>query len=62
MKGYFDRSNDDFGDIFRAMCPISPEAKCFRIGCNKLKYIVNHGLYPYLREELDHDLDKSSYV
>ena len=29
VKGYSDRLNDDFGDILRAMCPASLEAKCF---------------------------------
>ena len=27
-----------------------------------LKYVVNHGLYPYLREELDLDVDKSPFI
>ena len=29
VKSYSDRSNVDFGDILRAMCPTSPEAICF---------------------------------
>ena len=62
VKGYSDRSNEDFGDILRAMCPTSPEAKCFKMGCNKLKYVVNHGVYPYFREELDRDVDKSPFI
>ena len=44
VMGYSVRSNDDFGDILRAMCPTSPEAKCFKIRHNNLKYIVSHGL------------------
>ena len=62
VKGYSDRSNDDFGDILRAMCPTCPEAKYFKMGRNKLKYVVNHGLYPYFREELDRDVDKSQFI
>ena len=62
VKGYSDRSNDDFGDILRAICPTSPEAKCFKIGRNKLKYVVNHDLCPYFREELDRDIDKSPFI
>ena len=62
VKGYSDRSNEDFGDILRAMCPPSPEAKCFKMGRNKLKYVVNHGVYPYFREELDRDVDKSPFI
>lgn len=44
------------------MCPTSPEAKCFKMGRNKLKYVVNHGVYPYFREELDRDVDKSPFI
>ena len=62
VKGYSDRSNEDFGDILRAMCPTSPGAKCFKMGRNKLKYVVNHGVYPYFREELDRDVDKSPFI
>lgn len=62
VKGYSDRSNEDFGDILRAMCPTSPETKCFKMGRNKLKYVVNHGVYPYFREELDRDVDKSPFI
>ena len=32
VRGYSDRSNDDFGDILRAMCPTSPEAKVSKWG------------------------------
>ena len=62
VKGYSDRSNEDFGDILTAMCPTSPEAKCFKMERNKLKYVVNHGVYPYFREELDRDVDKSPFI
>ena len=62
MKGYSDRLNDDFSDILRTMCLTRPEAKYFKMGRNKLKYAVNHGLYPYFREELDHDINKSSLI
>ena len=59
---YSDRSNDNFGDILRAICLTSPGAKCFKMGRNKLKYIVNHSLYPYFREELGRDVDKSPFI
>lgn len=62
VKGYSDRSNEDFGDILRAMCPTSPETKCFKMGRNKLKYVVNHGVYPYFREELDRDVNKLLFI
>ena len=32
------------------------------MGRNKLKYVVNHGLYPYFREELDCDINKSPFI
>ena len=44
------------------MCPTGPEAKCFRMGRNKLKYVVNHGLHPYFREELGCDVDKLPFL
>ena len=62
VKGYFDRWNDNFDDMFRAMCPTSPKVKYFKIERNRLKYVVNHGLYPYFREELDRDIDKLPFI
>ena len=64
VKGYSDRSNDGFkrGDILRAMCLTSPEAKYFKMGCNKLKYVENYRLYPYFIKELDCGIDKSPFI
>ena len=62
VKGYSDRSNDDFGDISRAICPTGLEPKYFKMGRNKLKYVVTHGLYPYFREKLDSDVNKSLFI
>ena len=45
MKGYADKLNDDFGDLLRAMCPTSPKAEYFKMGCNMPKYVVNHSLF-----------------
>ena len=53
VKGYSARLKDDFGEMLRTMCPASPKAKYFKMRRNKLKYVVNHGLYPYFKEELD---------
>ena len=58
MKGYSDRPNHEFGDILRTMCPTSPEAKCFKMGCNKLKYVVNHRLYPFITIMFDGSLNE----
>ena len=44
------------------MCPTTPEAKCFKMAHNKLKYVVNHDLYPYFREVLDRHVDKLPFI
>ena len=62
VKGYSDRSNGNFGDILRAMCLTNPEAKCFKMGQKKLKYVVNHGPYLYFREDLHHSVNKSLFI
>ena len=60
--GYSDNSNKDFGNTLRAMCPTSTEAQQYEMGATKLQYVVNHGLYPYYKEQLDAEIQVSPYI
>ena len=61
-QGYSDNSNRHTGDILRAMCPTSLEALDFNMGPSKLKYVINHRLYPHYKELLDKDIQLSSFL
>ena len=44
------------------MFPTSPEARDFKMGPDKLMYVVNHGLYPYFKDLLKEDLLQSPFL
>ena len=51
-NGFSDNSTQYVVDLFRAMFPESKIAKRMQLGADKLKYVVNHGIAPYIRELL----------
>ena len=61
-QGYSDNSLDDFSDIMSAMFTDSTIAKEITLGRSKVKYIVNHGLYPYFKDLLKEDVSKAPYL
>lgn len=60
--GLSDNSMKEIGDTLRAMCPSSPEANNFQMASTKLMYVVNHGIYPHLKELLDKEISSSRYI
>ena len=61
LTGYFNNSRQDTVSIFKSMFPDSKIAEKMELGPSKLKYFVNHGLTPYLKEFLSDDILKSKY-
>ena len=46
----------------KAVFPNSIIAKELQHGPDRLKYVVNHGLYPYFKDVLKSEVLKSSYL
>ena len=44
------------------MFPDSAIASSFQLGPDKLKYITNWGIAPYVNEQLRNNIDKVEYV
>ena len=55
-RGYSDNSTH-FNETLRPICPDSQNAQDFQMRGDKLKYVTNHGLYPYYK-----DLLKSPFI
>ena len=57
--GYSGNSCAAVNDLFQSMFPDSEIAKEFKMGANKIAYILNFGIASYFQEELKGQLEKS---
>ena len=51
-KGHSKNLNDNITELFKVMFPDSQIAKLFTLGADGTRYIINHGIAPYLYEIL----------
>ena len=60
-NGLSDNSAKNVVDLFKTMFPDSKVAEKKRLEPNKLKYVVNHGIAPYLKEMLENEVKNSDW-
>ena len=61
LSGYSDNSCKDMVVLFQTLFPDSEISKKMRLEPNKLKYIINHGIAPYVKESLLDEVKKSDH-
>ena len=61
-RGFSNNSAKDIHSTFETMFPDSAIASSFQLGPDKLKYITNWGIAPYVNEQLRNNIDKVEYV
>ena len=61
-KGYSNNSANDLNETFGVIFPDSSIASNFQLGKDKLKYLTNWGLAPYIKECLEDDVSKAPFV
>ena len=61
-RGFSNNSAKDLNATLEKMFPDSTIASEFQLGPDKLKYLTNWGLAPFIREQLKGDLDKAEYI
>ena len=61
-KGYSNNSANDLNETFGVMFPDSSIASNFQLGKDKLKYLTNWGLAPYIKECLEDDVSKAPFI
>ena len=56
MKSAFsNNSTDDFGNVLKCMCQTDPVS-------SKLQYVINHGLFPHLKQMILDEILKSPFM
>ena len=60
-SGLSDNSCKNVVSLFQSMFPDSQIAQKMRLEPNKLKYMVNHGIAPYMKDILRDDVRKSDW-
>ena len=58
LKGYSDNSNEGLAEDLQAMMP---GAVKMHLGLTKVSYIIQHGIYPYLKEVLVKELCNAEF-
>ena len=61
-RGFSNNSAIDIYSTFETMLPDSTIASSFQMGSDKLKYMTNWGIAPYVKEQLRNNIDKAEYV
>ena len=61
-RGFSNNSAKDLHSTFETMFPDSAIASNIHVGPDKLKYITNWGIAPYVKEQLKNSIDKAEYV
>ena len=62
LKDNSNRSNDNIADTFKKMFPDSRVAASFACGKDKTQYLVNHGVCPWIKQLLETEVTKATYV
>jgi len=62
FNGHSDNSCKKNVNLFQIMFPDSEIAKKMRLEPNKLKYMINHGIAPYVKKILEDDVKKSEQL
>ena len=62
MKDSSNSSNEDISLTFRSMFPDDKVVGYFTCGKDKTKYLVNHGIAPWIKELLFVEVDKATFV
>ena len=62
VKDNSNTSNEYISKTFRKMFPDSKIAANFTCGKDKTKYIVNHGISPWIKDQLSCDIEKATFV
>ena len=60
-SGLSENSCKNVVSLFQSMFPDSQIAQKMRLEPNKLKYMVNHGITPYVKDILRNDVRKSGW-
>ena len=60
--GFSNNSAKDLHSTFETKFPDSAIASNFHVGPEKLKYMTNWGIAPYVKEQLKNSIDKAEYV
>ena len=61
-RGFSNNSAINIYSTFETMLPDSTIASSFQMGSDKLKYMTNWGIAPYVKEQLRNNIDKAEYV
>ena len=62
MKNQSNNSSKDSNQMFKSMFPDSVVAANFSCGPDKVKYLTNHGIAPWVKEKLIEQVDMSSLI
>ena len=62
VRGFSNNSTKDIHSTFETMFPDSIISSSFQLGPDKLKYMTNWGIAPYVKEQLRNNIDKAEYV
>ena len=62
MHNYSCNSNCDMNEIVRVMFPNSNISNHYQMDANKIRYLINWGLAPYLRDKLVEDVNRSKFL
>ena len=62
VRGFSNNSAKDIHSTFETMFPDSIILSSFQLGPDKLKYMTNWGIAPYVKEQLRNNIDKAEYV
>ena len=61
-RGFPYNSTKDIHSTFETIFPDSAIASIFQLGADKLKYMTNWGIAPYVKEQLRNNFDKAEYI
>ena len=61
-RGFSNNCAKDIHSVFETMFPDSTIASSFQLGPDKLKYMTNWGIAPYVKEQLRNNINQTEYV
>ena len=61
-RGFSNNCAKDKHSVFETMFPDSAIASSFQLGPDKLKYMTNREIAPYVKEQLRNNINQTEYV